>query len=49
MTKSEKQQKIEVIGIGIGHDLQRFYQNSITIDNLEDLGNVLIAKISDAL
>ena len=45
----EKQQKIEVIGIGIGHDLQRFYQNSITIDNLEDLGNVLIAKISDAL
>ena len=45
----EKQQKIEVIGIGIGHDLQRFYQNSITIDNLEDLGNVLIAKINDAL
>jgi cobaltochelatase CobT len=45
----EKQQKIEVIGIGIGHDLQRFYKNYITIDNLEDLGNVLIAKISDAL
>jgi len=45
----EKQQKIEVIGIGIGHDLQRFYKNSITIDNPQDLGNVLIAKISDVL
>jgi cobaltochelatase CobT subunit len=45
----EKQQKIEVIGIGIGHDLQRFYKNSITIDNPQDLGNVLITKISDAL
>jgi cobaltochelatase CobT len=45
----EKQKKIELIGIGIGHDLQRFYKNSITIDNPQDLGNVLITKISAAL
>jgi cobaltochelatase CobT len=45
----QKQNKIELIGIGIGHDVSRFYQNYIVINDASELGNVLIEKISQVL
>ncbi len=45
----EKKSNIELTAIGIGHDVSNFYQNSITIKNLEDLGDSMIDKICDLL
>ena len=39
--------KIEIVGIGIGHTTEEFYRNSITIKSLEELGDVMIEKISE--
>lgn len=49
ISKIEKQSKIELVGIGIGHDVTEFYRNSIVIKNLDELGDVMIEKISDLL
>lgn len=43
----EKHSKIEIVGIGIGHHVDNFYRNSISIKSAEDLGNVMIEKIAD--
>lgn len=45
----EKQKKIELVGIGIGHHVSNFYKNSISIKSLEDLGDVMIEKISNLI
>ncbi len=37
--------KIEVVGIGIGHSTDDFYKNSIAIRGVEELGDVMIEKI----
>jgi cobaltochelatase CobT len=47
--KIEKSSKIEIVGIGIGHTTEEFYRNSITIKNLEELGDVMIKKITELL
>jgi cobaltochelatase CobT len=47
--KIEKQSKIEIVGIGIGHTTEEFYRNSITIRSLEELGDVMIEKITQLL
>lgn len=49
VNKIEKSKKIETIGIGIGHDTSNFYHNSITIKDLEDLGDVMINKLCEIL
>lgn len=49
VNKIEKSKKIETIGIGIGHDTSNYYHNSITIKNLEDLGDVMIQKLCEVL
>ncbi len=49
ITKIEKESKIELVGIGIGHDVTEFYKNSITIKNAEDLGDVMISKLLDLI
>ncbi|MCE3255570.1 MAG: Cobalamin biosynthesis protein CobT,cobalamin biosynthesis protein CobT family [Rickettsiaceae bacterium] len=45
----EKHSKIEIAAIGIGHNVGDFYHNSITVQNLEELGDVMINKICDLL
>jgi cobaltochelatase CobT len=47
--KIEKQSKIEIIGIGIGHSTKDFYRNSITIKNIEDLGDAMIEKMMEII
>jgi cobaltochelatase CobT len=49
INKIEKSSKIEIVGIGIGHTTEEFYRNSITIKSLEELGDVMIKKISELL
>lgn len=45
----QKQGKIELIGVGIGHHVGDFYQNSIAIKNINDLGDVMIEKLVELL
>ncbi|MES2677997.1 MAG: hypothetical protein V4612_06800, partial [Pseudomonadota bacterium] len=45
----EKHSKIEIAAIGIGHHVGDFYHNSITVKNIEELGDVMINKICDLL
>ena len=49
INRIEKDKKIELVGIGIGHDVDSYYKNSITIKNPEELGDVMIKKIIDLL
>lgn len=42
----EKQTDIEIFGIGIGHQVSNFYRNSIAIKSPEELGDVMIEKIT---
>ncbi len=49
ISKIEKQSKIELVGIGIGHDVGQFYKNSIVIKNPDELGDVMIEKITNLL
>jgi cobaltochelatase CobT len=49
ITTIQKKSNIEIIAIGIGHDVGEFYQNSITIKKTEELGDVLIKKLLDIL
>ena len=46
---SPRQSKIEIVGIGIGHTTEEFYRNSIAIKSLEELGDVMIKKITELL
>ena len=41
----EKHSKIEIAAIGILHNVGDFYRNSITIQNIEELGDVMIERI----
>lgn len=45
----EKKSEIEIVGIGIGHSTDDFYKNSIAIKSLEELGDVMIEKITNLL
>lgn len=47
INRIEKQSKIEIVGVGIGHYTGEFYRNSITIKKLEELGDVMIEKLVD--
>ncbi len=49
INKIEKSSKIEIVGIGIGHSTEEFYRNSIAIKSLEELGDVMIEKITNLL
>ena len=49
INKIEKQSKIEIIGVGIGHSTDDFYRNSIAIKSLEELGDAMIEKIIQVL
>ncbi len=45
INRIEKQSKIEIVAIGIGHKIDEFYHNSISIKSLEELGDAMIEKI----
>ena len=41
----ENNNKIEVIAIGIGHDVSRYYKKAVTINDVDQLGEVLLDQL----
>ena len=43
---NEKNNKVELIAIGIGHDVSRYYSKAVTIMDVDQLGEVLLNQLS---
>ena len=43
----EKTSSIEVVAIGIGHDVTRYYNRAVKITDVQDLGDVMINQLGD--
>ena len=43
----ENRTPIEVTAIGIGHDVTRYYQRAVTINDAEELGGTMMQNLSD--
>ena len=43
----ETQSPINLIAIGIGHDVTRYYQKAVTIHRAEELGGVMLEQLTD--
>ena len=43
----ENKSNIELLAIGIGHDVTRYYNRAIKITDVQDLGDVMINQLSD--
>ena len=42
----ENKTDIEVLAIGIGHDVSRYYNKAIKITDVNELGDVMISELS---
>jgi cobaltochelatase CobT len=38
---------VELIAIGIGHDVTRYYQRAVTIVDVEELGGAMTEKLAE--
>ena len=43
----EKLSSAEVVAIGIGHDVTRYYSRAVKITDVQDLGDVMINQLGD--
>jgi cobaltochelatase CobT len=43
----EDQSKVELLAIGIGHDVTKYYKKSITINRAEELAEALLEKLTE--
>ena len=43
----ENKSSIEILAIGIGHDVSRYYSRAIKITDVQELGDVMINQLSD--
>ncbi|MDC1184659.1 hypothetical protein N8080_01660, partial [Alphaproteobacteria bacterium] len=43
----EKNKEVELIAIGIGHDVSRYYSKAVTIMDVDQLGEVLLEELSE--
>ena len=43
----ENKNDIEILAIGIGHDVSRYYNKAIKITDVQELGDVMIAELSN--
>ncbi len=43
----ENRDQIELIAIGIGHDVTRYYRRAVTIVDAEELGGTMMAKLTE--
>jgi len=43
----EKKKEVELIAIGIGHDVSRYYSKAVTIMDVDQLGEVLLEELSE--
>ena len=42
----ESKEDVEILAIGIGHDVSRYYSRAIKISDVQELGDVMIAELS---
>ena len=42
----EEKTQIEILAIGIGHDVSRYYSRAIKITDVNELGDVMISQLS---
>ena len=42
----ENKSDIEILAIGIGHDVSRYYKKAIKITDVQELGDVMIGELS---
>ena len=42
----ENKSEIEILAIGIGHDVSRYYKKAIKITDVQELGDVMIGELS---
>ena len=42
----ENKSDIEILAIGIGHDVSRYYNKAIKITDVQELGDVMISQLS---
>ena len=43
----EGENNIELLAIGIGHDVSKYYKRAITINRAEELGEVLLEELTE--
>ena len=43
----EDKTDIEILAIGIGHDVSRYYNRAIKITDVNELGDVMISQLSE--
>ncbi|WP_075483033.1 cobaltochelatase CobT-related protein [Candidatus Pelagibacter communis] len=43
----ETSSTVEILAIGIGHDVSRYYKKAIKISDVQELGDVMISQLSD--
>ena len=43
----ERLKEVELIAIGIGHDVTRYYRRAVTIVDAEQLGGVMLEKLAE--
>ncbi len=43
----ESKEDIEILAIGIGHDVSRYYKKAIKITDVQELGDVMISELSN--
>ena len=43
----ETQSEVNLIAIGIGHDVTRYYKNAVTIHRAEELGGAMLEQLTD--
>ena len=43
----ESKSDVELLAIGIGHDVTRYYNRAVKITDVQDLGDVMINQLSD--
>ena len=49
INKIESSKYVELLAIGIGHDVSKYYDRSITINRAEELGEVLLDELTQLL
>jgi len=42
----EEKSEIEILAVGIGHDVSRYYSRAIKITDVNELGDVMISQLS---
>ena len=42
----ENKSDVEILAIGIGHDVSRYYNKAIKITDVQELGDVMISQLS---